>query len=228
MNEPRLIVFLGTVGSGKSTQMKLLASELHKKGLNVKTTSIKTNHLFAQLLTRILVYILVKNKKDVYPVRALIEEKPGIFRRLFKLWLILDMFSISLRFLLTISLPTRMDCTILVEEYIPATISDYIYLSRALDIPIEASSFVTMFMLKLIHLGGSINTVFLDAQLDTLRSRWKNRRSSDENPDYINMQRTTLLSLSKTLSSQKVLHINTTNQSIMETHKLIVIHFIDR
>jgi len=216
-----LIVFVGTVGSGKSTQMKLLASELRKKGLKIKTTFLKTNHLLARLLTLILAYILI-SKNDVYPVRALIEDKPMIFKRLFKLWLVLDLFSISLRFLSTIFLPVKMGYIILVEEYIPATISDYIYLNKAIGLPRETLSFAVRFMLRLMHVGNPTQVIFLDARLETLDLRWKSRGSLDEKPDYLQMQRTTLLSLSRMLSSHRMLYMDTTNRNIRETHNLIV------
>lgn len=201
--------------------MKLLASELRKKGLKIKTTFLKTNHLLARLLTLILAYILI-SKNDVYPVRALIEDKPMIFKRLFKLWLVLDLFSISLRFLSTIFLPVKMGYIILVEEYIPATISDYIYLNKAIGLPRETLSFAVRFMLRLMHVGNPTQVIFLDARLETLDLRWKSRGSLDEKPDYLQMQRTTLLSLSRMLSSHRMLYMDTTNRNIRETHNLIV------
>jgi len=73
--------FYGTVGSGKSTQMKLLASELKRKGTKVKLSFLKTGHIIAYFLTIILAKMLVGKRGDVYSIRALIEEKPHIFRR---------------------------------------------------------------------------------------------------------------------------------------------------
>lgn len=224
MNKPRLIVFTGTVGSGKSTQIELLAFELRKKGVKIKTAFIKTDHVFAHLLSLFLARVLIKSRKDPRRahVRALIEEKPVIFKRLFKLWLTLDLFSIALRFLLEIFLPTRMGYTVLIEEYIPATICDYIYFSRAISLPFKTSSFVPTFMLRLIHVAGPTKWMFLDAEEGILNSRRKNRRSVVEKPDYLQTQRTTLLFLSKVLSSHEVLYIDTTDQNVRETHELIV------
>jgi len=222
--QAHIIAFVGTVGAGKSTQMNLLASKLREKGLKIKTTLLKTNHLLARLLTLILARILVRCRKEVYPIRTLIEDEPIIFKKLFKLWLILDSFSISLRFLSTVLLPAKMGYIILVEEYIPATISDYMYLSKAVGLPPETSSFAIRSMLRLMHEGGPTQIIFLDAQADALELRWGSRGNLDEKPDYLQTQRTTLLSLSKMLSSYEVLYIDTTNQNIKETHELIVNH----
>lgn len=224
---PRIIAFLGTVGAGKSTQMKLLASKLRKKELKTRTTFLKSNHLFGRLLTLFLAHILAKGKKDVYPIRALIEDEPTIFKGLFKLWLILDLFSISIRFLSTIFIPAKMGYSVLVEEYAPATISDYIYLSKVIGLPRETSFFAIRYISTLMRAGGMMYVIFLDARSDVLELRWKSRGTLDEKPDYIQMQRTTLLSLSKMFSPYEVLHIDTTNRNIGETHEMIVKHLAE-
>jgi hypothetical protein len=219
---PHVIVFVGTVGSGKSTQVKLLASELRKRGLNVKTTFIETNHIFAYLLLLLLARILARGKRNVSSIGALIEEKPLIFKKLFKLWLKIDLFSITLKFMLRVFLPVKVGSIVLVEGYIPATISDYVYISKRMALPLKTSYSTMNFMLRLLHVGGPTQVIFLDARANTLKSRWKLRGSLDERPDYVNMQRTTLKSLSEKLSSHGLLQINTGKLTIDETHKLIV------
>ncbi len=146
---------------------------------------------------------------------------------MFKLWLALDLFGTSLRFLLTVFLPTIMGYTVLVEDYISATICDHIYLSRVLDLPYKASSFVPRFLSRLIHTGGPTKWVFLDAGKGTLKSRWKKRGGFIEKPDFLQMQRNTLLFLSKALSSYEVLYIDTTDQNVMETCELIGSHLME-
>lgn len=224
MKKPRLIVLMGTVGSGKSTQVKLLASELRKKGLKVKTVSMKTNHLFAHFLSLILAWFLIKSRKDPRRahVRALVEDRPEIFRKVFELWIALDLFSILIRFLLTIFLPMRLGYTVLVEDYIPATIADYAYFSEVLGFSSRFSSFVVTVVSMLIPAASSTKWVFLDAEESMLNSRWKNRRSIVEKPDYLQMQRNRILFQSKALSSCEVLYIDTTDQSVRDTHDLIV------
>jgi len=219
---PHIIVFVGTVGSGKSTQIKLLTSKLHKRGLNVKNTFIETNHIFAYLLLLLLARILTRGKRGVYSIGALIEEKPLIFKKLFKLWLTIDLFSITLKFILRVFFPVKMGSIVLVEGYIPATISDYVYISKRMALPLKTSYFTVNFMLRLLHVGGPTQVIFLDARANTLKSRWRLRGSLYERPDYLNMQRTTLKSLSKKLSSHGLLQINTGKLTIEETHKLIV------
>jgi thymidylate kinase len=223
MLQPQVIAFIGTVGSGKSTHMKLLYSKLKQKGLNTKVSFLKTGHLFAFVLESFLAKMLAGNRKDVFPIRALVEEKPYIFKKIFRLWLDLDLISIVIKFLAEIYLPLKLGYIVLVEEYIPATISDYIYLSKIIDFPLKMNPFAIKFLLILMNLCNPTQIVFLDARDDILVSRWKMRESFNEREDYILMQRTLLLQLSKKLSC-KFLYINTGTKTIEKTHELITIN----
>jgi hypothetical protein len=164
-------------------------------------------------------------RKDVFPIRALVEEKPHLFKRIFMLWLSLDLVSATIKFLASIYIPLKIGYTVIVEEYIPATISDYIYLSKIIKFPLKINSFEIIYLLKLMSLCGPIYIVFLDAENDKLTLRWKLRGSFDEREDYIRMQRGILLRLSKDLS-YKFLYINTGTMSIKEAHKLITNHLL--
>lgn len=221
MIRPSIIVFAGPVGSGKSTQMRLLASELKHKKIKVKLSFLKTGHIFAYLLEVFLAKMLASKRKDVYPIRALLEEKPHIFKKIFRLWLSLDVISISIKFLFTIYIPLKLGYIIIVEEYIPAVISDYIYLCRITECILKPESLAIALLLKLMRLGRFTQVVFLDAENDELRLRWKRRGSPYEKDDYLKMQRTTLLSISRKLSSSELLYINTGKQAVRETHQLI-------
>jgi len=225
MLQPRVIAFIGTVGSGKSTHMRLLYSKLKQRGLRAKTTFLKTGHLFAFILEVFLAKMVAGKRKDVFPIRALVEEKPHLFKRIFRLWLYLDLVSITIRFLVSIYIPLKLGYTVLVEEYIPATISDYIYLSKIIKFPLKINSFEIIYLLKLMSLCGPTHIVFLDAENDKLTLRWKLRGSFDEREDYIRMQRSILLRLSKELSCS-FLYINTGTKTIKETHKLVTNHLL--
>jgi hypothetical protein len=220
--EPRLIVFVGSVGSGKSTHLKILCSKLKRKGLKTKMSFLKTGHLFAFVLEILLAKIVANKRKDMFPIRALIEERPTLFRRIFRLWLGLDLISITLKFFASIYLPLKLGYIVLVEEYIPATISDYIYLSKIVNFPLRVNSFVINYLLKLMNLCGPTQIIFLDAKDNELRRRWKLRGSFDEREDYLQMQRTLLLRISRELSPNGFIYINTGAKTLTETQKLIM------
>ena len=71
--------------------------------------------------------------------------------------------SIFGRFLFTVYFPKKFGYIIIVEEYIQATIADYIYLARVFRLPLKTIPPVVRFMQKLLRFGGSIQTIFLDA-----------------------------------------------------------------
>ncbi len=220
---PGVIVFVGVVGAGKSTQKNLLASLLRSNGLKIKVSLVKTGHIMAYFLQKLLVKILGIERRDVYPIRALTESRPLIFRKLFKLWLILDVISVSIRFLLSVYLPMKMGRTVIVEEYIPASIADYVYLGKSINFPIKGMIFIINYMLKLFRICNLTSVIFLDACDFCLVDRWRKRKSVNELTDYLIMQRNLLLNLSKNLSSN-FLYIDTTNKTIEEVHELIITH----
>jgi len=222
MSQPRVIIFIGTVGSGKSTHMKLLYSKLKRKGLKTKMSFLKTGHLFAFILEISLAKIVANKRKDVFPIRALVEERPTLFRRIFRLWLGLDLISITLKFLAGIYLPLKLGYTILIEECIPATVSDYIYLSKIVNFPLRVNSFAINYLLKLMNSCGPTQIIFLDAKDDELKTRWKLRGSFDERKDYLQMQRTLLLQILRELSPNGLIYINTEAKTLTETQKLIM------
>jgi hypothetical protein len=202
--------------------MRLLYSKLKQKRLRTKMSALKSNELLASILVILLTKIVASKRKDVFPIRALIEERPTLFRKILRLWLALDIISITLKFLISIYLPLRLGYIVLVEEYIPATISDYIYLSRFIKFPLKMNSFTINYLLRLMNLCRPTQIIFLDAKDDELKKRWKLRKSFDEKEDYLQMQRTLLLQISKKLSSLNFIYINTETKALEETQILII------
>jgi thymidylate kinase len=222
MSRPRVIAFIGTVGSGKSTHMKILYSKLKQGGFRVWISYLKRGHLLASLLESLLAKMLAGKRKDVYPIRALLEERPTLLKRIFRLLLSLDLISIISKFLASIYLPSRLGYIVLVEEYIPATISDYIYLGSVINSPLKVNSFFINYLLRLMKLCGPIQIIFLDASNDELKRRWGLRGSHDERKDYLQMQRTLLLRMSRELSSYGLIYIDTGVKTLTEVQKLIM------
>ncbi len=221
MPEPCIIAFVGTVGAGKSTQMKLLALKLKKRKFRVMTTTIKRGHLLAHLLEVALARMLIGRKKNVCSIRVIVEERPDLFKKLFKLFLALDVVSISCRFLLKIYLPKKLGYVIIVEEYLQGTLADCIHLSEFVRVKDKTLSVALKLLLMLVYLGGPIHTIFLDSSNDVLKDRWCRRASNNQRPDYLYMQRTLLLSISKKLSSS-FFYINTGDKTIEKTGTIIV------
>jgi len=216
----RLIVFGGPVGSGKSTQMRYLLIALRKMNVKSKSTFLKSGHLLAYILELFLARI-VSRRRDVAPIRALFEDAPQLFKRVFKLWLLLDLLSITVKFISNIYIPFKLGYTVLVEEHIPATMADHLYLSRATGYPLKINSFPVRYLLRLANLCRPVYVVYLDAENPELRRRWIVRGSAEERSDYLSMQRTILLKLSQKLADRFV-YIDTSSKSPREVFEFIV------
>jgi hypothetical protein len=201
--------------------MKLLANRLRKENVKTKVVVLKTNHLFAYCFTLVLEYILLGERKQTFVIRELIDKRPMILRRLFRLWLALDALSISLRFLWSVELPLKRGCVVLVEEYLPAIVTDYVYVSRAIGLPSGISNRAIRFVASILASAGAMDNVFLDAQSSVLQTRWAMRGSPFEKPEYLRAQREMLLRFSRELSSHDFLYIDTTKKTIKQTQMCI-------
>jgi hypothetical protein len=83
------------------------------------------------------------------------------------------------------------------------------------------NSFAINYLIRLMKLCRPIRIVFLDAKDEELKRRWKLRGSLEEREDYLQMQRTLLLRLSRTLSSNELIYVNTSSRTLTETQELI-------
>lgn|GEM_PF-1356492 len=223
--QPQLIVLVGTVGSGKSTQMRLLAESLRKRGAKTREVNLKTNHLLANLLALTLRGNLVDPKRKKFVIGTLIDSRPVILRKMFRLWLALDSISISLRFLFDVKIPIAMGQVVIVEEYLPAIIADYFYISNAINLHPKVSFATTEFLSRVLNSAGPMYVVFLDADNDTLRQRWKLKGRLLEKTEYIRAQRTILLQCAMGFSYPNFLVVDTTTKSVYETLAYIQ-HFL--
>jgi thymidylate kinase len=67
MPQPRVIVFTGTVGSGKSTHVKILYSKLKQRGFKARISFLKRGHLLIFVLEGLLAKMFAGKRKDYAP-----------------------------------------------------------------------------------------------------------------------------------------------------------------
>ncbi len=215
----RIIVLCGTVGAGKSTLGYLLSYTLRKHNIKIRKTTLKTSHGLSHIVLYML-YKMVTRKRDAYPIRALIDEKTLFFRRLFKLWIILDIISVYIEFIKRVLIPLKLRYNVVIEEFIPAIITDYIYLARKLSVPLASIYKFLKIILKLNYLVVNryyVSAVFLNAELNELERRWILRGSPKECIDYILVQRSILYRMLNLLYNS-VIYIDTTHKSVNATY----------
>jgi hypothetical protein len=219
----RVVVFLGPVGVGKSTQVGLLRANLSDQGAMVTSTFLKSGHLFSYFLLRMLARGAVgEERRGMPPIGVLIDQRPSLYRRLFGTWLALDLLSVVIKFLFAIYLPMKSGFMVLVEEGIPATVADYLYLCSALELPRE-KVFTAINLLSALHARmGPKAIVVIDANPATLKSRSIQRGSFIEREDYVSAQRELLPIISRVLAGRFLLSLDTTSKSIRETSDLIL------
>lgn len=219
-----IVVIAGPPGAGKSTQIRNMAFELRNKGKKVKTTNLASGHVLTYLwpLANILAKLLTRRRSEVSPNMVILEDNPYVFRRLFKLWITLDTLSVCAKFLFEIYLPSRLGYCVIVEQSTPTIIADYFYLCRLLRLPTKTTSRCTGLLQRLIHLAQPTRVVFLDAETRVLESRWRRRAGLHmaETPEYVSMQRTSGLSLLRTLHTCDLVYVDSTWREILTTREV--------
>jgi len=108
-----------------------------------------------------------------------------------------------MKYLLTVYVPNRLGYVVLVEDGPITTICDHLHILRAFKIE-HIDTFAISYFVKMSKINPNSYAVILDAQTQTLISRWKMRRSFSidkrylKDPlDYLGFQRRILLRLMK-------------------------------
>jgi hypothetical protein len=201
--------------------MKLLQCALETRNQKTKVTFLKRGHYIVNVLEALLARLFSSGRKDLHPVARLVEERPYILRKLFKLWIDLDVICIYAKFLLNIYIPFKSGFVVIVEEYIPATLADYIYLAKAIEQSPKVLMWASKMLSRLLPLCKPTVAIYLDAKDKSLSSRWFERKSLPETSGYLEMQRTLLPSLLNSMLQGCVLKIDTSEKTIEETQILI-------
>jgi thymidylate kinase len=206
MLKPCIIVIAGTVGAGKSTQIKLLHAYFSKRGLKVHKTYIKGFHGLSYALAFFVAKIL-GNKRQSYPLRTIHESNRNLEKRLLKLLLLLDFIEVLFLNLFRVFVFLKLGYHIIVEEHIIGYVSNHLHYSTI------NPGFYTRYSSKMIKiytllLSSLFHVVFfLDAPDEELRKRWIKRGTPTELKSYLNSLRNASKLLEK--CGVKIVHIST-------------------
>jgi hypothetical protein len=216
--QPCIVTFIGPVGVGKSTQIRLFQKYLKSKNILVIRTFIKSNHVLTYFLSSLL-KTLGASEKVSYPNGfSRVYPKRTIVRKIFPLWCFLDAVSVATKFLFTVSIPFRLGFTVLIEEGLPMSLYTY-----TIAFPTFFQTEPTTLLVLPNLLGWLTNkahvNIVLDASEEELdqRRRGRNYRQS-ELAEYVSLQKKWI----KHLNLEGTVFIDTSNASHLSVHEKII------
>lgn len=212
-----IITFLGPVGVGKSTQMRLLEDHLKSENIRVVKTFIKCSHIFAYILHRVLLALGVY-EEVLYPdglTRML--PRSEVVRKLFPLWSFLDALSIAIKFFFRVYIPFSLGYTILMEEGLLMTLHTYlVFFPRFLNLKPKVLPYIPQLVcwtMRKNHVS-----IVLNATDEELRKRRRQRSYRQyELPEYVYSQKEWI----KHLNHGDIVFVDTTNKPVMKVHNQI-------
>lgn len=213
-----IMTFIGPVGVGKSTQIRLLKNYLGSKNIKVVETFIKSTHALTYILSRSLIALGASEEVTLSAGFTRLYPRKNLMKRLFALRCFFDTISISAKFFFTVYIPFCLGFTILVEEGLMMTLYTYL---MALPTFFETEAKVPPFLPRLLGwvLKNNHLNVVLEAENEELNRRRKGRSyRQNESIHYISLQRKWIARL----NLGDTIFMDTTNKSPTEVHKRIV------
>lgn len=194
-----IVNLFGPDGAGKTTLAQRLKHVLNLKRMHVIYTKFGTYTLPARLIENVLCrtgHYIIKR----YPGRITKRLSRSILSRssIRLLWSLSNFVGILIYTLVLVYIPLLAGCIIIIEDYIPRIIADYIY---ALKHYIKLSSSIIMrfIMRVLLSLYNNVTVrVYVDASYETIRER---RREYTEPLEYIIVVKAVSGVISKTYPS---------------------------
>ena len=210
MDSPQLIVFFGPDGSGKTTQAILLASHFQKQGFKVRLVWIRAHHSLASILSKILssfgyyrsIFSQGKSCKS-FDVKLL--------PRLKRFWGFIEFISVLPWILIKVKLPLLLGYVVIAHRYVVDTVVSVAYFLGDNEF---LSDYAAKVLLSMVSKGAFL--VHLDAEVEVIKER---RKEEELDLDFINFQRRCYLSFSAFF---RALSINTSNENVMDTFKIIL------
>jgi len=147
-------------------------------------------------------------------------------RRVIKLWFYINTLELASRILLLRLLAKVFGLILLIEDYVPAIVVDYIYIVLRLGLPINSITEFIKILLQMYSKERPLKIIFLSASKSELIKRWYSRKRGEHSELYLSLTQMLMLSLVMKIfeSSNKVLIIDTSDKSVGKTAAVILNH----
>ncbi len=212
-----IITFVGPVGVGKSTHMKLLQNHLASRGGRVVATFIKSSHALTYVLN-IALMALGASEETHYKTQVSTSIRSDIFARLLPLWCFLDTLSIAGKFFVRVYIPFKLGFTVLIEEGPAMTLLSYYWIFPQLFKAEARVPRLVPNLLGWIQKNEHVDIILDASDEDLVRRRESRDFRRDELPQYVDLQRRWI----EHLNFRNTLFINTRGESIAETQEKII------
>jgi len=211
-NTSYLIHFFGPDGVGKSTQARILAHLLQKRGFPIRVVRIRSGRTFASLLLMMLGLLLHSTITRGADGRIIKLHFLKPYSLNGKIWALIEFLSIIPIILLKVYLPLFRGKIVIAERFIIDTIVSIAYLINS---PKWIKSNLSNMMFRIIP--HKTLYIHLDCSYTSVLDR---RGKEAESVEYFEFQRKLYESLSKKVHTF-VLRVDTSSLTITETAKRI-------
>lgn len=218
MNTPIILTFIGPVGVGKTTQMRLLSKYFESKNRKTVKTYIKSAHGLSYLL--LIFFKIVGISKKVVGIDDLVSYRPSrkFRKRITPLWNLTETISIIGKFFFTVYLPYILGYDVIIEEGLRMSIEHHKYFTPHFIGVEPAQPLLLEVLLNWICSRRHLD-IILDAEEHEIVERRRSRSfRTIESEKFVELQRR---AMSK-MKGPNLIHINTSGKSKLSVHNTII------
>jgi thymidylate kinase len=203
---PKVLIFFGPDGSGKTTQADMMVTDLKKNGMKVSKLWLRSLHTLAFVISRVAMQVL--GLSSVYEFRTKYAHSK-VFR---SFWFGIEFISILPLIYWKLQIPLLKGESIVAERFVIDWIVSLSYVSRN-----ESMVNGKLAKLALKFIPKNAELVFIDASYDVIQSRGRR----EDTKEFIEFQRKLYSKIAKDLNA---FVIDTSDKSLEEVHTLIYDH----
>jgi len=217
-NAPIIVTFIGPVGVGKTTQMRLLEKYLESKNRKTMKTFIKSAHGLSYILLKTFRVLGITRKRTGEDGIDTYSSSLNFQKRITPLWNLFEIISIVGKFFFTVYLPYKLGYDILIEEGLNMSIEHY-KLFRPHYYGVEPSQPPLLdALLSWITSRKHLDIVLNARDQDVIERRMSRTFRRYETNKYIELQRKAI----STMRGPEFFYIDTSGKSIYTVHITIL------